>query len=93
MIELPDNSVHLAITSPPYWQLKDYGASNQIGFHDSYESYINNLNLEVSQYDLTDTTYDIDDLPSPLSGRAFHSNLFSFFKKGYPLQSLTPPNV
>jgi site-specific DNA-methyltransferase (adenine-specific) len=45
MIELPDNSVHLAITSPPYWQLKDYGSENQIGFHDSYENYINNLNL------------------------------------------------
>lgn len=45
MTELPDNSVHLAITSPPYWQLKDYGTENQIGFHDSYESYINNLNL------------------------------------------------
>jgi site-specific DNA-methyltransferase (adenine-specific) len=45
MTELQDNSVHLAITSPPYWQLKDYGTENQIGFHDSYESYINNLNL------------------------------------------------
>lgn len=45
MCELPDNSVHLAITSPPYWQLKDYGTDNQIGFYDSYESYINNLNL------------------------------------------------
>ncbi len=45
MSELPDNSVHLAITSPPYWQLKDYGSDNQIGFHDSYENYINNLNL------------------------------------------------
>jgi site-specific DNA-methyltransferase (adenine-specific) len=45
MIELQDNSVHLAITSPPYWQLKDYGTENQIGFHDSYENYINNLNL------------------------------------------------
>lgn len=42
---LADNSVHLIITSPPYWQLKDYGTENQIGFHDSYESYINNLNL------------------------------------------------
>jgi len=40
-----DASVHLIITSPPYWQLKDYGAKNQIGFHESYESYINNLNL------------------------------------------------
>lgn len=45
MTELSDNSVHLAITSPPYWQLKDYGTDNQIGFHDNYESYINNLNL------------------------------------------------
>ncbi len=45
MIELSDSSVHLAITSPPYWQLKDYGSENQIGFHDSYENYINNLNL------------------------------------------------
>lgn len=40
-----DKSVHLVVTSPPYWQLKDYGAEEQIGFHDSYESYINNLNL------------------------------------------------
>lgn len=40
-----DESVHLIITSPPYWQLKDYGSSNQIGYHDSYEKYINNLNL------------------------------------------------
>jgi len=45
MSELPDQSVHLVITSPPYWQLKDYGTDTQIGFHDSYQSYINNLNL------------------------------------------------
>lgn len=45
MTEIPDESVHLVITSPPYWQLKDYGDREQIGFHDSYESYINNLNL------------------------------------------------
>jgi len=42
---LPDQSVHLAITSPPYWQLKDYGSEEQIGYNESYESYINNLNL------------------------------------------------
>lgn len=45
MSEVLDSSVHLVITSPPYWQLKDYGSDNQIGFHDSYENYINNLNL------------------------------------------------
>jgi len=45
MDHLKDSSVQLAITSPPYWQLKDYGIENQIGYHESYESYINNLNL------------------------------------------------
>ena len=45
MIRIPDDSIHLAITSPPYWQIKDYGTNAQIGYHDSYESYINNLNL------------------------------------------------
>lgn len=42
---LEEKSIHLVITSPPYWQLKDYGTDNQIGFNESYESYINNLNL------------------------------------------------
>lgn len=46
---MPDKSVHLIITSPPYWQLKDYGDDRQIGFHDSYENYINNLNLVWSE--------------------------------------------
>ena len=45
MSEVADESVHLVITSPPYWQLKDYGKGGQIGFNDSYEAYINNLNL------------------------------------------------
>jgi DNA modification methylase len=49
MSELKDRSVHLIITSPPYWQLKDYGSDDQIGFNDSYESYINNLNLVWSE--------------------------------------------
>ncbi len=43
--QVKDKSVQLIITSPPYWQLKDYGAEEQIGFNDSYEAYINNLNL------------------------------------------------
>ena len=43
--QVRDKSVQLIITSPPYWQLKDYGTDNQIGFNDSYEEYINNLNL------------------------------------------------
>jgi site-specific DNA-methyltransferase (adenine-specific) len=45
MEELSDSSVQLIVTSPPYWQLKDYGSSEQIGYNHSYEEYINNLNL------------------------------------------------
>ena len=48
MIEIDDKTVHLIITSPPYWQLKDYGSANQIGFNDSYEDYINNRYLGIS---------------------------------------------
>jgi len=34
MSELKNESIQLIITSPPYWQLKDYGTENQIGFYD-----------------------------------------------------------
>ncbi len=44
-----DQSVQLVVTSPPYWQLKDYGHEEQIGFYDSYSDYINNLNLVWSE--------------------------------------------
>ena len=45
MYEIKDESIHLIITSPPYWQIKDYGTQDQLGFNQSYEAYINNLNL------------------------------------------------
>ncbi|GHU99782.1 methyltransferase [Bacteroidia bacterium] len=49
MADVADGSVHLVVTSPPYWQLKDYGAQEQIGFHSDYAGYINNLNLVWSE--------------------------------------------
>jgi site-specific DNA-methyltransferase (adenine-specific) len=49
MNEVKDESIHLVITSPPYWQLKDYEKKGQIGFNDTYEDYINNLNLVWSE--------------------------------------------
>lgn len=44
MTEIGDQSVQLVVTSPPYWQIKDYGDKRQIGFNDTYEEYINKLN-------------------------------------------------
>ena len=45
MAELDDHAVQLIVTSPPYWELKDYGHDQQIGFDQTYEAYIDNLNL------------------------------------------------
>jgi DNA modification methylase len=42
--DIKDNSIQLVVTSPPYWQLKDYDHSDQIGFKQSYPEYIKSLN-------------------------------------------------
>ena len=44
--QIKDKSVQLIITSPPYWQLKDYGTEDQIGFNDSYEEYMKRRRLD-----------------------------------------------
>lgn len=42
--ELEDNSIHLVITSPPYWNLKNYGDQiKQMGYMESYDDYIRRL--------------------------------------------------
>lgn len=42
---LPDESVHLIITSPPYWNLKKYNESpGQLGHIEDYEAFLQELN-------------------------------------------------
>jgi DNA modification methylase len=41
--ELPAESVNCMVTSPPYYGLRDYGVSGQIGLEDSPEVYIEKL--------------------------------------------------
>lgn len=43
MDEVENESIDLIITSPPYWQIKDYGQSNQIGFNQSLHNYLKDL--------------------------------------------------
>ncbi len=43
MIEVPDESVGLVVTSPPYWQIKDYGQEGQIGCGQSLHEYLYDL--------------------------------------------------
>lgn len=42
---IPDKSVHLVLTSPPYWNLKEYEhGANQLGIIDDYQNFIDELN-------------------------------------------------
>lgn len=49
MSEIDDQSMHLVVTSPPYWQIKDYGVDEQIGFQQTYQDYITGLDAVWSQ--------------------------------------------
>lgn len=43
MYETPNESVALIVTSPPYWHIKDYGTSQQIGYGQSLHEYLYDL--------------------------------------------------
>jgi len=41
---LAPNSIHLVVTSPPYWTLKEYNKSDgQMGYIEDYETFLNEL--------------------------------------------------
>lgn len=40
---LPDNSVDLVVTSPPYWQKRDYGHPDQIGQEPTPDAYVSSM--------------------------------------------------
>jgi site-specific DNA-methyltransferase (cytosine-N4-specific) len=43
LLSFPDNIFQMCVTSPPYWGLRDYGVSNQIGAEQEVDQYISNL--------------------------------------------------
>jgi DNA modification methylase len=40
---LDDESVNCCVTSPPYWGLRDYGESDQLGLEETPEEYVTNM--------------------------------------------------
>jgi len=42
--KLPSNFFQLMVTSPPYWNVRDYGHTDQIGLNDTLEEYLDRLN-------------------------------------------------
>jgi len=43
MAGMPDGCVDLVVTSPPYYDLKDYGIATQIGYGQSFDDYLGSM--------------------------------------------------
>ena len=43
MSKIKNETVDLMITSPPYWDLKNYEAEDQIGYKEDYKTYLDNF--------------------------------------------------
>ena len=43
LAKMPDNSIDCVITSPPYWQLRDYGYDGQWGLEPTFQEYLEHL--------------------------------------------------
>ena len=41
--KLPEKSINMCITSPPYWALRDYGVKGQLGLEPTFDLYIKHL--------------------------------------------------
>ena len=51
--ELKSSSIQCVVTSPPYWGLRDYDNSEQLGHEDTPEEFIFNLEtylMSVKEY-------------------------------------------
>ena len=44
LTKLPSDFFQLMVTSPPYWNVRDYGHKEQIGFYDTLDEYLAKLN-------------------------------------------------
>ena len=43
MSDIEDKSVQLMVSSPPYWNLKNYQVENQIGYRENYQTYLRRI--------------------------------------------------
>lgn len=43
LAELPAAHFHSAVTSPPYWGLRDYGVADQIGLEESPQAFVDKM--------------------------------------------------
>lgn len=41
--DMPSQSIHTCVTSPPYWGLRDYGVEGQLGLEKTPDEYVQNM--------------------------------------------------
>jgi DNA modification methylase len=49
MPELDNASIDFVVTSPPYWDIKDYGAGGQVGLGQTYGEYLDELSKTLRE--------------------------------------------
>jgi DNA modification methylase len=49
LAHLPSDSCQTAVTSPPYWGLRDYDTDGQIGSEDSVDEYVVKFGITLFQ--------------------------------------------
>ena len=82
--KLEDQSINTCVTSPPYWGLRDYGESEQLGLEETPEEFVENLVevfREVKRVLRDDGTVwlNLGDSYGQQKGKGFNANA----KEGY----------
>lgn len=49
LLTLPENQFSCAVTSPPYYWLRDYGVDNQIGQEETIDLYVNSISTVMNE--------------------------------------------
>jgi site-specific DNA-methyltransferase (adenine-specific) len=47
--DIPDESIDVVITSPPYWGLRNYGVEGQMGLEQDFNEYLDKLDLIMDE--------------------------------------------
>ena len=47
--EIPDESIDVMITSPPYWGMRDYGVKGQLGLEYDFRDYLDKMQLVMNE--------------------------------------------
>ncbi len=50
LTKIKDSSIQLIVTSPPYWNARDYKHHKQIGYNDTYEKYLIKMKKIFEEY-------------------------------------------